>query len=60
MAAMTLNKLLLLHPPHSSVARQQYCKLFDLLGGSYSEYRKWEGLVQGIMWVLMVHVILIY
>ena len=50
MVLMTLNKLLLLHPPHGGVARQQYYKLFDLLTGDYSkcEYRKWEGLLQGI------------
>ena len=46
---MTLTKLLLLHPPHGGVARQQYHKLFDLLSDSKSEYRKWEGLFQGIM-----------
>ena len=49
MVAMTMSKLLLLHPPHGDVARQQYCKLFDLLGASYSGYKQWEGLVNGIM-----------
>lgn len=47
MVSMMLSKLLLLHPPHSDVARQQYCKLFNLLGGS--ECTKWEGLLQAIM-----------
>ena len=48
MVAMTLSKLLLLHPPHCDVARQQYYKLFDLLGASCCNYKKWEGLVHGI------------
>ena len=53
MVSVTLTKLLLLHPPHGDVARQQYHKLFDLMiGDTKSGYRKWEGLFLGITLVL--------